>query len=84
MNFLTQQPYFLCLKAKRIQYIRTGGAHGWQLYSMSAVLMDGDTGRILYEKNGHEKRAMASTTKIMTLILTLEYGNLDDIVTVGD
>lgn len=56
----------------------------WQLYSMSAVLMDGDTGRILYEKNGHEKRAMASTTKIMTLILTLEYGNLDDIVTVSD
>ncbi len=56
----------------------------WQLYSMSAVLMDGDTGRILYEKNGHEKRAMASTTKIMTLILTLEYGNPDDIVTVSD
>ncbi|MDE6026010.1 MAG: D-alanyl-D-alanine carboxypeptidase [Lachnospiraceae bacterium] len=54
-----------------------------QLYAISAVLMDGDTGRILYEKNGSEVRAMASTTKIMTLILTLEYGNTDDIVTVS-
>lgn len=54
-----------------------------ELYSISAVLMDGDTGRILYEKNGYEQRAMASTTKIMTLILTLEYGNLEDIATVS-
>ncbi len=54
-----------------------------QLYSISAVLMDGDTGRILYEKNGEEVRSMASTTKIMTLILTLEYGNMEDIVTVS-
>ncbi len=55
-----------------------------ELYSLSAVMMDGDTGRILFEKNGYEIRAMASTTKIMTLILTLEYGNLEDIVTVSD
>lgn len=53
------------------------------LYSLSAALIDGDTGRVLYEKNGYEKRAMASTTKIMTLILALEYGNLDDMVTVS-
>ncbi len=55
-----------------------------KLYSISAALIDGDTGRILYEKNGFEVRAMASTTKIMTLILALEYGNLEDIVTVSD
>lgn len=48
------------------------------LYALSAVLLDGDSGRILYEKNGGEKRPMASTTKIMTCILILENGNLED------
>ena len=52
-----------------------------QLYALSAVLMDADSGRILYAKNGQEERAMASTTKIMTCILALEMGNLDAIVT---
>ena len=37
-----------------------------QLYALSAVLMDADSGRILFSKNGQEERAMASTTKIMT------------------
>ena len=50
------------------------------LYATSAVLMDADSGRILYEKNGFEKRPMASTTKIMTCILALEKGNAEDIV----
>ncbi len=54
-----------------------------ELYAISAALIDGDTGRILYEKNGYEVRPMASTTKIMTLILALEYGNMDDMVTVS-
>ncbi|MGN0152255.1 MAG: D-alanyl-D-alanine carboxypeptidase family protein [Wujia sp.] len=54
-----------------------------ELYSLSAVLIDGDSGRVLYEKNGSDVRAMASTTKIMTLILALEYGNPDDLVTVS-
>ena len=53
------------------------------LYSMSAAVIDGDTGRVLYEKNGKDIRPMASTTKIMTLIVALEYGNMDDIVTVS-
>ena len=47
------------------------------LYALSAVLMDGDTGRILWEKEGETIRPMASTTKIMTCILALE-GGLDD------
>ena len=51
------------------------------LYAQSAVLMDADSGRILFAKNGREERAMASTTKIMTCILALENGNLDDTVT---
>ena len=53
------------------------------LYALSAVLMDGDSGRVLYEKNGDEMRAMASTTKIMTCILALENAPGDDYVAVS-
>lgn len=52
-----------------------------ELYAQAAVLMDADSGRILFAKNGQEERAMASTTKIMTCILALEYGKLDEVVT---
>lgn len=48
------------------------------LYALGACLMDGDSGRVLFEKNGYEKYANASTTKIMTCILALEYGDLND------
>lgn len=53
------------------------------LHAQSAVLMDGDTGRILYEKNGDQFRPMASTTKIMTCILALENGDGDEVCTVS-
>ncbi len=53
------------------------------LYAQSAVLMDADTGRVLYAKDADTPRPMASTTKIMTCILALEYGDLDDAVTVS-
>ncbi len=53
------------------------------LYARSAVLMDADNGRVLYEKNGYEHMPNASTTKIMTCILALEQGNLDDEVEVS-
>ncbi len=54
-----------------------------KLNAQSAVLMDGDTGRVLYGKEEELVRPMASTTKIMTCILVLEHGNLDDEVTVS-
>ncbi len=53
------------------------------LHAESAVLMDGDSGRILYGKQADQVRPMASTTKIMTCILALENGNLSDICTVS-
>ncbi len=49
-----------------------------KLYAQSAVLMDADSGRILYEKDGQKILPMASTTKIMTCILALECGNPED------
>lgn len=54
-----------------------------ELYARAAVLMDADTGRVLYGKAPDEVLPMASTTKIMTLILALEYGTPDDVVTVS-
>ncbi|HHX22865.1 MAG: D-alanyl-D-alanine carboxypeptidase family protein [Tepidanaerobacteraceae bacterium] len=47
------------------------------------VLIDPISGRILLEKNSEEKRAMASTTKIMTAILALEKGDLSSIVEIS-
>lgn len=49
-----------------------------------ALLMEAETGEVLYEKSGYETAFPASTTKIMTCILALELGDLDDVVTVGD
>lgn len=54
------------------------------LYARSAVLMDADTGRILFGKNDNEVMPMASTTKIMTLLVTLEHADLDEIVEVSE
>lgn len=53
-------------------------------YAKPAVLIDGDSGRILYEKSAHNKVSVASTTKIMTCILVIENGNLGDMVTPSD
>lgn len=54
------------------------------LYAQAAVLMDAESGRILFQKNGDEVLANASTTKIMTCILALEEGKLEDVVTVSE
>ncbi len=51
--------------------------------SQSAILFNVNTGKILYEKNAYEKKYPASTTKIMTAILTLENCNLNDTATVS-
>ena len=54
-----------------------------KLYALSAVLLDATNNRILYEKNADQIMPMASTTKIMTAIIALESGNMDDVVTVS-
>lgn len=51
------------------------------LYSEATILIDADTGTCLYSKNPNTKMYPASTTKIMTAILVIENGNLDDTVT---
>ena len=61
-------------------------AWGVSTSASAAVLMDADTGQVLYDHNGSRRMLIASTTKIMTLLLTMEAidaGQLhyDDVVT---
>jgi len=48
----------------------------------NGVLLDYETGEVLFDKNAHEKTYPASTTKVMTAVLVLENTNLDDVVTI--
>ena len=50
----------------------------------NCVVMDMDSGRILYESNKDKQMLIASTTKIMTAVIAIENKNLDSIVTIGD
>ena len=54
------------------------------LEAQSAIVMDKESNRVLYEKDIHSQRSMASLTKIMTCIVALENGNLNDIVIVSE
>mgnify|MGYP004466471959 CR=1 FL=1 len=51
--------------------------------SASIVVMDADSGRIIYNKNKSERKLIASTTKIMTTIVALENAKLTDKLKVG-
>lgn len=53
------------------------------LYGNYICLMDAESGRVLYEKNGNVSVPMASTTKIMTCMMVLEHTSPKDIVTVS-
>ncbi len=48
----------------------------------AAILIDADTGTVLFEKNIHQKMFPASTTKILTAIIAIENGNLEQKITI--
>ena len=54
------------------------------VFATSNIVMDVDSGRILYEDNSHSKQLIASTTKIMTCIIVLENSDIEKYITVGD
>lgn len=51
--------------------------------SRAVLIFDRTSKRVIYEKNGYDKRAMASTTKIMSAIVILENAKLTDTVTIS-
>lgn len=54
-----------------------------QTNSKAVLIFDRTSKMVIYEKNGYTKRAMASTTKIMTCIIVLENANLSDVAQVS-
>ena len=68
--------------------IQSNSIPGWpqgpKVIAETAILMDLDTGEILYAKGIDEKRAPASTTKIMTAMLAIEKVPLDTQITFTD
>lgn len=56
------------------------GAESPEISAEAALVLDWNSGRILYAKNPHLPLPMASTTKIMTALLALEKGSLEDVV----
>ena len=60
----------------------TAAAEAVEVSAAAAVLMDADSGRLLYEKNGGRRMLIASTTKLMTALVALEQGGLQQEITV--
>jgi D-alanyl-D-alanine carboxypeptidase (penicillin-binding protein 5/6) len=51
--------------------------------AVAAYILDADTGAVYYAKDADDERPMASTTKLMTALLAVERGKLDQVITVG-
>ncbi|GAF65363.1 D-alanyl-D-alanine carboxypeptidase [Bacillus sp. TS-2] len=56
----------------------------FSISAQAAILIEQSSGRVLYAKQEHEKLRIASITKIMTAILAIESGKMDEVVTVSD
>ena len=58
--------------------------NAYETSATSAILMDTDNNRIIYENNIHKVRSVASISKIMTALLAVESNKLDDEITIGN
>lgn len=63
--------------AEKLCYLKNTDKSGIGVSAVSAILIEADTGTVLFSKNEKEHRQIASTTKIMTALLTLEAGEPD-------
>jgi D-alanyl-D-alanine carboxypeptidase (penicillin-binding protein 5/6) len=55
-----------------------------QVRAPAAILVEPATGDIVYQRNANQRRGIASTTKIMTALVTVEHASLDDVMTTVD
>lgn len=62
---------------KQLSYIESTDKSKVSVSAVSAILIEADTGTVLFSKNEKEHKQIASTTKIMTALLTLEAGEPD-------
>ncbi|MCY8670096.1 D-alanyl-D-alanine carboxypeptidase [Bacillus haynesii] len=73
----------LCLTLFFHSSAQAGEKNKPEIKSVSAILIDGKSGQVLYEKNSRKKMYPASITKIATAIYAIENGNLEDRVKVS-
>jgi len=64
-------------------FVFVGAACAGEVNAKAAILIEFETGRVLFEKNADERLPIASTTKIMTCLLALENASPDQTVTAG-
>ncbi|WAA10517.1 D-alanyl-D-alanine carboxypeptidase family protein [Fervidibacillus albus] len=85
MGLVTKRlfPAFILVIFSVLWIPQNADADNFQIESNAAIVMDQKTGRVFYEKNAHEKTRIASITKIMTALIAIESGQLDDTVTVS-
>ena len=74
---------FMLLLALGGRSLPAAASEPFRVAAKGAVLIDGDSGRVLFAQNADQRLPMASTTKVMTTLLALENTNLDDRVTAG-
>lgn len=83
MHFLHKRIAVFLIILLTISIYPAGTDAALPVSSHSAILMEQGSGRVIHEKNAHEKSRIASITKIMTAILAVESGKLDDTVKVS-
>lgn len=68
----------LCLLVLSFQIFIPIGQANVHISAQNAVLIEQDSGEVLFEKNAHEKQSVASITKVMTAIIAIESNQMDD------
>ena len=85
LSFLMGQPVWAAVQNGEKYDIATNEISGWpkgpEIYSETGVLMEAETGTVLYDSGKDETRYPASITKVMTTLLALENSSLDEEVT---
>ncbi|WP_134698910.1 D-alanyl-D-alanine carboxypeptidase family protein [Ammoniphilus sp. YIM 78166] len=84
MNRRKKRISFIILCAYLISLLSIPAEAAPGISAQSAAVIDVESGRILYQKQGYEKMRVASLTKIMTAIVAIEEGRLSDMVAVPD
>lgn len=83
MKKLARISFIICTVLMILNLDYVNAAPNPYLSAQSAILIDANTGDILFEKNAFERRQPASTTKVLTSILALELGKMSDVVSIS-
>lgn len=81
-NFLKKTAIWVLISFLVFPANRLEAASPIPISAPSAILLDGQNHRVLFSKTPHQKRAPASTTKILTAILAVEHLNLNQVITI--